>query len=128
MTWGDLLVTGYAAVYVVVTIGGVRMDLGEKTPGSIVALEITVAVLALLGYGAFHVGYRGEVLSDVWKIVAPALVVTEAALVVRDLRGLRPIPDFSTSENVWVQTLGAWLVILVLVPAYWFNLRLAYGW
>ena len=128
MTWGDLLVAGYATVYVVVVIGGLRIDLGEKTPGLIVALEITVAILALVGYGAFHLGYRGERLSDVWKIVAPALVVTEAALAVRDLRGLRPIPDFSTSESVWVPTVGAWLGILVPVPAYWFNLRLAYGW
>jgi hypothetical protein len=128
MKWPDLLISMYAAVYVLVAIGGVRMDLREGAPRSIIGLDVVVAVFALFGYAAYHSGYRAELLTGVWKLVAPLLVLAEAASVVRDLRSLKPEHDLSDRENWWVHTLGAWLAILFLVPIHWFNLNLAYGW
>lgn len=128
MTWSDLLVSVYAALYVLVTIGGVRMDLREGAPTFVVGLDVTVTALALFGYGAYHSGYRGELLTEAWKVVAPLLVLAEVASLVRDLKSLNPEPDFSSNENVWVHTVGAWFAICFVAPIYWFNLRLAYGW
>lgn len=127
MTWIEILVAGYAALYVLLTIGGVRMDLQEREPAFVIGLEIAVAVLALLGYGVYHVGYRDEVLTDMWKVMAPLLVLTEGGLLVRDLRDLRPETDLSPEEIVWLHTIGVWLAVLLLVPVHWFNLKLAYG-
>lgn len=128
MAWQDLLVSVYAALYILVTIGGVTMDLRESASRSVIGLEVTVSVLAFVGYAACHFGYRGELLTDAWRVVAPLLVLAEAGSVVRDLKSLKSEPDFSDRENVGVHTVGAWLAILFLVPIHWFNLSLAYGW
>ncbi len=125
MTWSSILIPGYAVLYATVAIGGIKTDLQDEEPTIVIGLEAITAVLTLVGYGAYHVGYRGGLLPDVWKFVAPGLVLVEIALFVRDIRGLEAKPDFTPTENVWLHTIGAWLAFLFLVPALWFNVMLA---
>ncbi len=121
------LIPAYLVAFLFVTVGSVRESLKDEEPWWIIVAEIVLALSALIGYVAYHLDYRDPGLLTLWSGVAPIVLVGYLYLIVRDLRGIEPQPDFSDSENVWVNTIGAFLGVLFMAPILWSNVLLAFS-
>ncbi len=123
----DLLPPTYVVFYSFATVAGARLAMEEGKSLAIIGLDAMASALALVGFTLYHLGYRGEPVAATWRIIAPLVTVIIVWLMVQELRSVEPDPDYSDGENVWVSTIGAWLSILLIMPAIWYSFSLGYG-
>ncbi|MEM7585814.1 MAG: hypothetical protein AAF560_20660 [Acidobacteriota bacterium] len=123
----ELLPPTYVVLYAFAVVGGIRLAIEEGRPAAIIGLDTLASALALIGFALYHLGIRSALVVAAWKIVAPTVTVVILWLMIEELRSVEPDPEFSDQENVWLSTIGAWLSILLIMPAIWYSFALGYG-
>ncbi len=123
----EILLPTYVVLYAAATVGGIRLAKAEGRPLAIIFLDTLASALVLGGFVLYHLGYRTEQVVSTWRFMTPLVTAIIVWLMVRELKDIEPDPEFSDSENVWMSTIGAWLSILLIMPAIWYSFALGYG-
>jgi hypothetical protein len=126
-----LLLLLYMAAYAAGSIWGVREDLKERAPAWKPLLATVETALGLGGMWLYLSGPRDPAIAGIWRFVFPFLILAGLIDVLAEFRhGLqRMLPEEDRRDPqlrslVWLMVLGG---LLLTLPYYWVNFRLAYG-
>jgi hypothetical protein len=119
----------YLGVYAAISLLDLRE--GVKRGHSLLRLLVESAIFALAaaGFVLLMVGFETPLLRNLWKVVAPVLVLASVGVSFIEVREVEqaPDPDFSPRENYWMVFVGSTLAVLLAVPVLLANLVYAFG-
>lgn len=126
-----LLLLLYMAGYAAVSIWAVREDLQARAPAWKPLLGTVETALGVGGMWLYLSGPRDPTIARIWVFVFPFLVLAGLLDGVAEFRGglQRMLPEGDRQDPqlrslVWLMVLGS---VLLTLPYYWLNFRLAYG-